>query len=80
MLFGCEFSDPRLHESIHLATCTASEEEMCIHDEVSKFLRSSTAYYEMVFHDAAIIEGMRSRENKTSEIFMDDSMRKDSCD
>ncbi|GAB7333490.1 hypothetical protein MBLNU13_g05080t1 [Cladosporium sp. NU13] len=57
-LLGLEFSDPGLHETILLAICaaSASEEEICIHEEVSNFLRSDHAYYNTVIHDKIEVE------------------------
>lgn len=75
ILLGREFSDPGLHETIRLAICAASEEEICIHEEVSNFLRSDAAYYNTVIHDKIEAEKLRLRGDGTSEDLMDDKMR-----
>jgi len=75
ILLGREFSDPGLHETIRLAICAASEEEICIHEEVSNFLRSDAAYYNTVIHDRIEAEKLRLRGDRTSEDLMDGNMR-----
>lgn len=75
ILLGREFSDSRIHDAIRRAICAALEEEICIHEEVSNFLRSDAAYYNTVIHDTIEVEKLRLRGNGTSEDLLGDHMR-----
>lgn len=73
IILSWKFSDPQLHEAIHLAFCAASEEEVFTQMELADFLVSDTAYHETYHHDGS---NMRTSENKASEDEMDDKMHK----
>lgn len=75
ILLGREFSDPGLHDSICLAIRAASEEEICVHEEVSNFLRSDAAYYNTVMHGKIEVRKLLLRGERVSEDFLDSGMR-----